>query len=61
MRTHQFADNTDVTLFTPREIICRLRYYLRCRFRCAADSMKGRAIRAKNARTLGRKPWKRCS
>ncbi|MBK9624956.1 MAG: hypothetical protein IPO38_10525 [Rhodocyclaceae bacterium] len=29
MRTHEFADNFDATLFKPNAIVLRLRYYLR--------------------------------
>lgn len=61
MRSHQFADDFDVTCFTPEAIILRLRYYLRCRFAYPPSSKKGSAIRARNYRRLTCKPWKRCS
>lgn len=52
MRSHEFADNFDATLFKPNAIILRLRYYLRTRYNYPATTQKGSGVRARNYRRL---------
>jgi len=59
MRSHQFGERLDVTRFSLGAIIVRMRYYLRSRFSHSANMKKGQALRARNARRLTGKPWKR--
>lgn len=57
MRTHNFA--LDATLFPLDVVVLRLRAYVRNRFGRGVPPKKGRAQRARRARLLICKPWKR--
>lgn len=57
MRTHNFELNP--TLFPLEAVVLRLRAYVRSRFGRGVPPKKGRAQRARAARLLTCKPWKR--
>lgn len=57
MRTRNFELNP--TLFPLEIVVMRLRSYVRNRFGIGAPPTKGRAQRARHARLLTCKPWKR--
>lgn len=57
MRSHQFELNP--TLFPIEAVVLRLRAYIRSRFGKGIPPKKGRAQRARHARRLTCKPWKR--
>ena len=59
MRTRNFDLNP--CLFPLEIVVSRLRAYVRHRFGIAVQPKKGRAQRARRARHLTCKPWKRCS
>lgn len=57
MRTHNFELN--VALFPVDAVALRLRAYIRGRFGKGSPPKKGRALRARHARLLICKSWKR--
>lgn len=57
MRTRNFELNP--TLFPLEVVVSRLRAYVRHRFGKGVPPKKGRALRARSARLLVCKPWKR--
>lgn len=59
MRSHQFEINP--LLFSTETVVLRLRAYLRNRFGNGPMPKKGSQARARTARRLTCKPWKRFS
>ncbi len=59
MRSHQFADNTDIARIPVDMVVLRMRAYLRNRFGKPPLPKKGRALRLRNIRRLTCKSWKR--